>query len=268
MLNQYQAAIETDAAGDAVAYLGSEIRGEILAVKYVPGTLDAAAGLVLSGETSGIAVMTKALVAGNLFSNGGFETAGAGGADVFGSWTEHAADGAIADEETLFHGGAHAVKITAGTEAVYVLQTFVVIPEQSYRLSFWTRGDGDVAGRYEIDDQTAAAAIVATVASGVVGEDYEQVVVDFDAPAGCLLAQVVFHSSSTAGIHYLDDAFVVPLAGAWYYPRTLTAKVADGSAFTDVAVPICLLKERLKVVVSGGGDTKAGAINLWTEEEQ
>src|SRR3972149_3921648 len=47
-------------------------------------------------------------------ANGGFETAGAGGADVWGSWTETAGDGALANETTLVHGGADAAKSTAG----------------------------------------------------------------------------------------------------------------------------------------------------------
>src|SRR3990170_8781110 len=50
-------------------------------------------------------------------ANGGFETAGAGGADVWGSWTETAGDGALANETTLVHGGSDAAKITAGANA-------------------------------------------------------------------------------------------------------------------------------------------------------
>src|SRR3990170_1049333 len=66
-------------------------------------------------EASG-AVATDQAVNEHLV-NGGFETAGAGGADVWGSWTETAGDGALANETTLVHGGSDAAKITAGGNA-------------------------------------------------------------------------------------------------------------------------------------------------------
>jgi hypothetical protein len=78
---------------------------------------------------------------GNHVLNPGFETAGGGGADVFGGlWGETAGDGAIADETQHIHGGSHAAKLTAGptknTEISYF--TFGVTPGASYRLGFYT----------------------------------------------------------------------------------------------------------------------------------
>src|SRR4030065_403093 len=49
--------------------------------------------------------------------NGGFETAGAGGADVWATWAETAGDGALANETTIVHGGREAGKDTAGAPA-------------------------------------------------------------------------------------------------------------------------------------------------------
>ena len=47
-----------------------------------------------------------------LIANGGFETAGEGGADVFGTWVESAGNGAIAVETGAgnFHGGCRTGK--------------------------------------------------------------------------------------------------------------------------------------------------------------
>src|SRR3989304_5077435 len=60
ILNQYTATITTDADGGATVYLGSRIRGQIVAIKYEPGTIDTGADLTITGETSGIAILTKA----------------------------------------------------------------------------------------------------------------------------------------------------------------------------------------------------------------
>lgn len=63
-------------------------------------------------------------------NNGGFETAGGGGADVFGSWTESVAGtSTITDDAVDFDTGAHSCKFTidgAGS-AVSVTQTLLVV---------------------------------------------------------------------------------------------------------------------------------------------
>lgn len=54
----------------------------------------------------------------------------------------------------------------------------------------------------------------------------------------------------------------------FYYPRVIPNKNTDGSAFTDVAEPIHLFRERIKVVVASGGATKAGTITAYVDEEK
>ena len=49
-----------DASGDQVAYFKNRAAGRIVGIKYVPGTIDTGADLVITGETSGIAILTKA----------------------------------------------------------------------------------------------------------------------------------------------------------------------------------------------------------------
>jgi hypothetical protein len=60
MLQQYTADLTTDGSGDGTAYLGSCIRGQILAIKYLPGTIATGATLTITGETTGQPVLTKA----------------------------------------------------------------------------------------------------------------------------------------------------------------------------------------------------------------
>ena len=60
MLNEYTKTILVDGSGDATVYLGSVIRGRIIAIKYEPGTLSTNTDLVITGETSAVAILTKA----------------------------------------------------------------------------------------------------------------------------------------------------------------------------------------------------------------
>lgn len=60
--------ITTDASGNATVYLGSKIRGYLIALIYRPGTLDTGADLTITGESSGLPILTKSnLGTGNSF---------------------------------------------------------------------------------------------------------------------------------------------------------------------------------------------------------
>jgi len=62
MIHSVTATLTVNADGDATVYLGTRIRGCILAIKYVPGTLATGTDLVITGETSGIPILTAANV--------------------------------------------------------------------------------------------------------------------------------------------------------------------------------------------------------------
>src|SRR5262249_41750464 len=49
----------TDASGNATVYVGSVLRGYLVALIYRPGTLDTGADLTVTGETSGLPILTK-----------------------------------------------------------------------------------------------------------------------------------------------------------------------------------------------------------------
>lgn len=51
-------------------------------------------------------------------------------------------------------------------------------------------------------------------------------------------------------------------SNAFYYPRALLNAVADGAEATNASEFIPIKDERIKVVVSSGGDTKTGAIEV------
>ena len=52
-------AITTDASGNATVYLGTKIRGYLIALIYRPGTLETGADLTVTGESSGIPILSK-----------------------------------------------------------------------------------------------------------------------------------------------------------------------------------------------------------------
>jgi hypothetical protein len=58
MIQQVSTSIVTAADGSAEVYLGSRLRGRVHAIKYTKGTLDAGTDLVITGETTGVAILT------------------------------------------------------------------------------------------------------------------------------------------------------------------------------------------------------------------
>ncbi len=62
MIHEVTATLTVDSSGDAIVYIGSRIRGNILAIKHTPGTLATGTDLVITGEDSGIPILTAANV--------------------------------------------------------------------------------------------------------------------------------------------------------------------------------------------------------------
>jgi hypothetical protein len=67
MLVEVEATITTAADGSATVYLGSRLRGRVHAIQYVIGTLDAGTDLVITGETTGVAILTDSPAASEWF---------------------------------------------------------------------------------------------------------------------------------------------------------------------------------------------------------
>lgn len=108
--------------------------------------------------TNHLTASTTALISGATL-NGNFETAGAGGADVFGSWTETVAGTAtVEDEGTITHGGSHAAKLTSdGTNAPKLSQSLLVQGDR-YSYSAWVRSaSGTPTFRFSSNGGTSLA---------------------------------------------------------------------------------------------------------------
>lgn len=161
-----------------------------------------------------------------LLSNTGFETAGGGDPDFFGSWTENAGDGAIADSATA-QAGTHAAALTAGATAnTYIYQSATVTPGRTYRVSFWTRGDATNDGRYRVYDVTNTTFLIAATATGVTAATYAYKEQTFVAPVGCVSLRVYLNCPLTnAGIAYFDTVSIVEVNAG-------TARLGDAADVT------------------------------------
>ena len=205
------------------------------------GIGDGRTSLAYDGSTSYTNIYTVEMAGTERLTNGGFETAGGGGADVFGTWGETAGDGAIADETVLVHSGSHAAKLTAGATAntnIYDNLSTVgdIVPGSIYQWPFWTRGDGTNAGFYRLFDVTNAAWITAKTTTGVSGTSYQLVTVTFTAPALCTRVGIYFWCPAVnGGIAYFDDVSVKavnPFNGA-EGTLLIWAKVSGAGVWTD-----------------------------------
>lgn len=200
-------------------------------------TTTGAKALVADGASGLSGTVTVDLVEtldAELLSNPGFETAGGGAPDVWGSWLENVTDGALADEAVIFHTGAHSAKVTAGaalTTSVY--QAGVVVPGTTYKLTFWTYGDGTNAARFNVYDVTNAAVIIPAASTGNTAAAWAQYALYVTAPAGCVFMRLRLYCAGTdTAVVYFDDASIkactvgpaqfsvlFPIADMTYYNR-------------------------------------------------
>lgn len=58
MLQEVSTSIVTDGDGAATVYLGTKLRGRVHAIKYTAGTLENTTDLVITGKTTGVAILT------------------------------------------------------------------------------------------------------------------------------------------------------------------------------------------------------------------
>jgi hypothetical protein len=140
-------------------------------------------------------------LAGELFENIGFETAGAGAPDVFANWSETATWGTslIEQDAVVFNGGANSAKLTQGDTLVRIWQSNTVTAGKLYKISFYTRGDGTNAGRYWVYDVTNTASIISLRTTGVTAASWTQVTVYVTAPSGCASIRLYLYPPSAVG---------------------------------------------------------------------
>lgn len=188
----------------------------------------------------GISVMMNASNPAEKMTNGGFETAGLGGEDVFGTWVESAGNGAIASETGAgnFHGGEKSCKLTTGADtAVSVYNDIVTVALNTYLLTFWVKGDGATNKcKYAVYDNSNSEAILAATAITTGSTAWQQISYSFVAPADCISVRITLHGAATAAaVCYLDDVSVATTLCA--VPTAVVKIAVDGTKLTEGPAP-------------------------------
>lgn len=139
----------------------------------------------------------------DLITNGGFESAGGGGADVFLWWLETAGTGGTIEADAVqFHAGAKSAKQTGGatTHTNYLRSAVLTVtPGQMYLLRRWLRGDGTNDGKYSIYDSSHSAYLKNLMINRAVAAGWVQRDTLFIPPAGCTSVQLFFFAPPVVG---------------------------------------------------------------------
>lgn len=153
----------------------------------------------------------------NILVNGGFESAGGGGADIWSNWTESAGDGSLANETGYTVSGSDACKMTSGASSnTHVYEDFGVTAGYQYRITFYIKGDGDYSARFKVRDNTGAADIIAVTSLDQPSSLYRKKYIYFTAPTGCANAGIYLYCANNDGsIVYFDDIAVVLFNDIW-----------------------------------------------------
>lgn len=146
----------------------------------------------------------------NLVVNGGFETAGGGGADVFGTWTETAGTGTIVRDTVEKRTGAASAKLTGGVGAVAELRNqFSVIKGTHYYWEFYYKTPVATAQVfiYDVTNSIGIAGTLATLPASPAG--YTRYFGEFTTAANCNTILVYLSSPTANGtvINY-DDVYL------------------------------------------------------------
>lgn len=98
----------------------------------------------MSGNSNHLNPSTKTIISNSPATlNGGFETAGAGGADVFGSWAEiTGGTSTVNSEASIVHSGSAACRLDIDSSgSIGGVQQTVLTVGNYYRVSFWAKAD-------------------------------------------------------------------------------------------------------------------------------
>jgi len=140
-------------------------------------------------------------------------TADDGLTDSFTNWTASGTDASNLCEAsgTAFAGTYAAMFTYVDGRPDIQSDNLGVTAAETYRLRFWTRGDGTEQGAYHVYDVANAADIIAITDTGVTSSDWDEVTKEFDAPAGCGTAYVRFYGPDAAGVAWIDDVRITHL---------------------------------------------------------
>jgi hypothetical protein len=138
---------------------------------------------------------------GNILTNGGFETAGGGGADVIAGWNEDAGTGGTISQETsAVNSGGNSLKLENGTvDDCNIYQDVTVAGGEKFRLSFYSQINSGGAGRYLVYDVTNTTLIISKKSTGHTDAGWVMTEESFSVPTTCLSLRIQFYPGSGTG---------------------------------------------------------------------
>ena len=162
----------------------------------------------------------------NKVRNPGFEVAGAGDPDFFGSWSEQAGDGTIARDLVTFRSGAASCKLTQGDNPCWVkCFNFYVTPGSIYEVTYWAYGDGVNESQHAVLPLTGDDIVLVT-GNGVTAAAWTKVSFQFTVPDNVTIARFYLHAPDVnGGFAYFDDVDIRSPFGFKGYQGSIVAFV-------------------------------------------
>lgn len=142
--------------------------------------------------------------------NGGFETAGAGGADVFANWLESVSGTSTLSRDTAeFNSGTASCKmvVDGSGSSASIHQTSVLTTGRRYRMEFLAKRSNVATGAIQVGNATAPAAYGTTTA---LTTSWAKYTFEFTAAETSLLLARAVSVSNNAEL-FIDDVIVQPL---------------------------------------------------------
>ena len=138
--------------------LGYDCSDLLIAKKFLDRESDPSVHYEASTISFGNAMET------DLVQNGGFESAGGGGADVFANWTEWSPLSEIYRNSLYKYAGTYSCSIAAQSSQGYVSQSMSTKQNANYVLSFWLKSQStNAVGQYKVvGDQTGETLVALT----------------------------------------------------------------------------------------------------------
>ena len=168
----------------------------------------------------------------NMLSSGGLDTAGAG-PPVMLDWVDSGFAAQIARETSLQRLGDSCVKLTYTVANGWagILQTFTTVASTNYILTFYSRGDGSDAGRYQVYDVSNTAFLITERTTGVTGTGWTKVTQAFTTVGGGVSTRIglISNTSTDNAVAYFDDIHV-QLASDYYYFSDQEFEIVDLTA--------------------------------------
>lgn len=152
---------------------------------------------------------SKTAVIGTSTLNGGFETAGSGGADVFANWTESAGSGTFVRDTAIFDSGTASARFDVAADNGFMsLSQNVLIPGRRYRVSVAYR-HARVSGSFSPQASVRSASNITWTSGAAVPPN----------TWGTFGAEVV---CDTANFSVARNGSVGPSVSQWYDSVTVT----------------------------------------------